>query len=228
MSQEDLSDFDTDMKREKRKLFLSMLIPFILIALMWLLKIIEFLFGIDLSTFGILPREKNGLIGIFTSPFIHSDLSHLFNNTIPLFVLGTALFYFYSKVAFRVFFWIVLLTGLAVWVLGRQSYHIGASGLVYGLASFLFFSGILRMHIPLIALSLLVAFLYGQMVWGMFPGLKMNISWESHMLGAVAGIFLAIWYRHQGPQAPGLFSQEEDEEDDDNNENQEETEKVVN
>ena len=94
----------------------------------------------------------------------------------------------------------------------RAAWHIGASGIIYGLASFLFVSGIIRRHIPLMALSLLVVFLYGEMVWGIFPGFRIDISWESHMLGAVAGLLLALWYRDEGPQRPVPFYESDEEE----------------
>jgi membrane associated rhomboid family serine protease len=213
MESGEINDFESELKREKRKLFLCMVMPFLFIALMWLSFIAERLFNVDFAFLGIFPLDIKGMPGIFLSPFIHADLDHLFSNTLPLFILGTALFYFYTDVAFRVSFWIIFLTGMTVWVFGRQAYHIGASGVIYGLAAFLFFSGIIRRHIPLIGLSLLVVFLYGQMVWGVFPLQNVNISWESHMLGAVAGIFLAIWYRNEGPQRPVPFAGEDDEKD---------------
>jgi membrane associated rhomboid family serine protease len=202
---------DTPSDVEKRKLLLSMLIPFLLISFMWLSLAVEKLFGISLHSLGIFPGKVSSLTGIITSPFVHSGARHLFNNTIPLFILGTSLFYFYSQVSFRVLIWSTLLTGLAVWLTGRPSWHIGASGLVYALASFLFLSGIIRRHIPLMGLSLLVAFVYGEMVWGIFPGFRIDISWESHMLGAAAGIILAVWYRAQGPQKPVPFYEKEEE-----------------
>jgi membrane associated rhomboid family serine protease len=199
--------------KEKKKLFLSMLIPFLFVVSIWLIRAVEVIFNSDFSSYGIYPRHLSGLIGIITSPFIHSDINHLWNNTLPIFILWTLIFYFYSQVAFRVSFWVFLLTGITVWLLGRPSYHIGASGLIYGFASFLFFSGIIRMHIPLIALSLLVVFIYGEMVWGVFPGLKVSISWESHMLGFLSGIILAILYRKEGPQRPDPFPEDEEEND---------------
>ncbi|MFZ0473352.1 MAG: rhomboid family intramembrane serine protease [Bacteroidales bacterium] len=198
---------------DKKRLLLSMLIPFIFISLMWLVRAVEVIFDIDLYFLGIYPLKASSLTGIITSPFIHANIKHLFNNTIPLFVLGTALFYFYSQVSFRVLLWLFLITGLSVWVTGRPSWHIGASGIIYGLASFLFVSGIIRRHIPLMGLSLLVAFLYGEMVWGVFPGFRIDISWESHMLGAVVGLFLAAWYRNEGPQRPVPFYENEEGED---------------
>ncbi len=208
-----------DLEREgayyRKKLFLSMLIPGIFIFIMWLVMIIEVLFGLDFSEYGIYPLTVKGLEGIVFSPFIHANFNHLISNTIPLFFLSVALFYFYSEVALKVFIWTFFLTGLLVWAGGREAFHIGASGLVYGLASFLFFSGIIRKHLRLIALSLLIVFLYGSMVWGLFPGVYKNVSWESHMLGFFSGVLLAIIYRKQGPQAPVYdWLENEDDEDD--------------
>jgi membrane associated rhomboid family serine protease len=186
----------------RKKFFLSIIIPGIFVLLMWIVKIIEVLFETDFSRLGIYPLSLKGMPGIIFSPFIHADFTHLFNNSLPFFLLSIALFYFYSEVALKVFLWTYFLTGILVWFGGREAYHIGASGLVYGLASFLFFSGIIRKYYRLVALSLLVVFLYGQMVWGIFPGVYKNVSWESHMLGFFSGIILAIWFRKEGPQMP--------------------------
>jgi membrane associated rhomboid family serine protease len=196
----------------RKKLFLSMIIPGIFVVLMWLVRITEVLFETDFSRFGIYPLKIQGIPGIFLSPFIHADFGHLFNNSLPLFLLSVALFYFYSEVAISVFAWTYFLTGLLVWVAGREAWHIGASGVVYGLASFLFFSGIIRRYYRLIALSLLIVFLYGSMVWGLFPGVYKNVSWESHMLGFFSGIVLAVFYRKQGPQRPVYEWLDEEEE----------------
>jgi membrane associated rhomboid family serine protease len=205
---------ESDLKKEgafyRKKLLLSMIIPGIFVSTMWLVKFVEILFETDFSRFGIYPLAAKGLPGILFSPFIHADFSHLFSNTIPLFFLSLALFYFYSEVAFEVFVWTYFLTGFLVWVGGREAWHIGASGVVYGLASFLFFSGIIRRYFRLIALSLLIVFLYGSMVWGLFPGVYKNVSWESHMLGFFSGVVLAVLYRNQGPQRPVYEWMEED------------------
>lgn len=198
---------------EKRKLLLSMLVPFMLVSFMWLSLAAGMLFGTDFHTLGIFPGKPSTLTGIITSPLVHSGVRHLFNNTVPLLILGTALFYFYSQVAFRVILWTTLVSGLGVWLTGRPAWHIGASGIVYGMASFLFLSGIIRRHIPLMALSLLVAFIYGEMVWGVFPGFRIDISWESHMFGAVAGVVLAVLFRSEGPQKPVPFYEREEEEE---------------
>ena len=211
-----MPDTDSDIKTEaaffRKKLILSSIIPIIVIILIWLVKIVEILFEIDFSSFGIHPLSADGLAGIVLSPFIHADLNHLFNNTLPLFFLSLALFFFYSEVALRVFFLSWVFSGILVWIAGREAWHIGASGVVYGLASFLFFSGIIRKYFRLIALSLLIVFLYGSMVWGLFPGVYRNVSWEAHMLGFFSGIVLAVWFRHEGPQAP-VHEWPEDEEE---------------
>lgn len=196
----------------RKKLLLSMMIPGIFVFLMWLVKLVEVLFGFDFSDLGIYPMTAGGLPGILLSPLIHADFNHLFNNSIPLFFLSVALFYFYSEVATKIFILNYLITGSLVWLAGRDAWHIGASGLVYGLASFLFFSGIIRRYFRLIALSLLVVFLYGEMVWGIFPGIYKNVSWESHMLGFFSGIVLAIWFRNEGPQQPVYEWMDEEEE----------------
>lgn len=196
----------------RRKFFLSSLIPFVFVFTMWLTFSVERLFNLDFSGFGIHPLSADGLPGIILSPFIHSGFKHLFNNTVPLFLLAVALFFFYSEVALKVFSLTWLFSGILVWLAGREAWHIGASGLVYGLASFLFFSGIIRKYFRLVALSLLIVFLYGSMVWGLFPGIYENVSWESHMLGFFAGIALAVWFRKEGPQEPVYEWMDEEEE----------------
>jgi membrane associated rhomboid family serine protease len=212
-----MSDSVTDSKTERdffrKKMLLSMMIPGIFVFVMWMAKIIEVLFNIDLSNLGIYPLSLKGLPGIIFSPLIHADFGHLFNNSLPLFFLGTALFYFYSEIAIKVSLWTYFLTGISVWLAGRDAWHIGASGLIYGIASFLFFSGIIRKYYRLVALSLLIVFLYGSMVWGIIPNIYRNVSWESHMLGFISGIILAVVYRKEGPQEPVYDWMEEEEEE---------------
>jgi membrane associated rhomboid family serine protease len=207
------SGLDEELAFYKKKLLLSTIIPGILVFVMWFVKIIEVLFGLDFSEGGIFPLTIKGLPGIILSPFVHADFNHLFSNTLPLFFLSVALFYFYSDLALKIYGWTFLLTGLSVWIAGRPVWHIGASGLVYGLASFLFFSGIIRKYFRLVALSLLIVFLYGSMVWGIFPGVYKNVSWESHMLGFVSGVVLSIVYRNDGPTEPVYEWMLEDDED---------------
>ena len=213
MNTDTVPEIKPDLEFFRKKLLLSLFIPGLIVFFMWLVKSVELLFGADLSHLGIYPLEVKGLPGIFLSPLIHDDFKHLISNSIPLIVLGTGIFYFYSDVAVKVVLWIYFLTGLFVWFVGRDAWHIGASGLVYGFASFLFFSGIIRKYFRLIALSLLVVFLYGSMIWGMFPDFYVNVSWEGHSMGFVSGILLAIWFRNDGPQPPVYEWMTEEEEE---------------
>ncbi len=192
-----------------------MVFPSFFLILIWIIKFVEYAFGYDLVFLGVYPLKWEGLVGILTSPLIHADWSHLMANSISLFVLLSFLFYFYKELAFRSFLFIYFLSGLWLWFAGRESYHVGASGLIYGLAAFLFVSGIIRKNPRLMALTLVVTFLYGSMVWGIFPDFfpKKNISWEGHLMGLVAGTIVAFYFRKLGPQAPVYHWEDEDDED---------------
>lgn len=163
-------------------------------ALLWVVKGLEWAVHLDFGFLGILPRTLTGTMGIITAPLIHGDMLHLVSNTFPLILLGISVFYFYDRIALEVFGWIYFMSGFWVWMAARDAYHIGASGLVYGLVAFLFFSGVFRRDTRSLAISLVVIFIYGGMVQGLFPGNE-NISWESHLLGALAGAFCAFFYR---------------------------------
>ncbi len=206
------------MSTEKKKLYYSLFFPGIFILVIWTVKLVEYVFNISFIEYGTWPRTLYGAIGILTSPLIHSDLNHLYANTIPLFVLGASLFYFYRSIALRVFILIYLFSNIWVWGMAREAYHIGASGVVYGLASFLFVSGLIRKEPRLMAISMFVAFLYGSLIWGIFPEMfpEKNISWEGHLMGILAGVIFAIYFRNRGPQKRRYsweFEDEDDEED---------------
>jgi len=201
-------------KEEKNKIIRSVLYPALFVGLLWIVNFLQFIFNLDFIRFGLYPRAYSGLLGIITSPLIHSSFSHLFSNSIPLLFLGAITFYFYRPIAFSVFFWVYLMSGIWLWAAGRDAYHVGASGLVYGFVTFLFFSGIFRKERSLLVLSMLVTFLYGSLVWGIFP-IQPQISWESHLLGSLAGIITAYYFRKEGPQAKKI---EWNEEEDDNGE----------
>lgn len=178
------------------------LYPILLVLGMWLVFWFEIRFGVDFTRWGVRPRSVIGLRGIAFSPFIHSGIKHLWHNTVPIAVLTAGLFYFYRGISWRVLLWIVVLSGLGTWLIGRTSFHIGMSGVIYGLASFLFFKGIRAKHFRLIALSLLVVFLYGSLVWGTLP-LDEKISWEGHLSGFIAGLVLGVFcFRESVPQVP--------------------------
>lgn len=168
--------------------------PILFVLLIWVVFWFEIRFGVDLNYLGVRPRSGVGLRGVIFSPFIHSNIKHLFNNTIPLFVLSTALFYFYRSISWRVLLIGLLLTGFFTWVMGRPANHIGASGIIYLLASFLFFNGIFSKYYRLIALSLVVVFLYGGLLWFVVP-VEPGISWEGHLSGFLVGLGLAIVYK---------------------------------
>ena len=197
---------------ERKKFIYALFFPIFFIFLLWFIKFIEFGLKTDFAQNGIFPREWMSLTGILTAPLVHDDLKHLIDNSIPMVVLSTAIFYFYREIAYKIFFIIYFVTGLLVWIVGREAYHIGASGLIYGFASFLFFSGILRRNVNLLAISLLVTFLYGSMVWGILP-YDFHISWESHLMGAVTGIVLSFIYKDMGPERMKYSWEEEDEEE---------------
>ena len=173
------------------------LVPTLFVFTIWFVYWIEIQFGFNFNKFGVYPRNLSGFKGVFFTHFIHSDTSHLFNNSIPLFVLTMSLFYFYKDLAWRVLLLGAFLTGLSTWVIARESFHIGASGVVYLLFSFVFFSGIIRKHFRLVALSLIIIFLYGSMVWYILP-IKDGMSWEGHLSGFVVGLLFAFIYRNKG------------------------------
>ncbi len=206
-------------QKEKKKIWDAVFVPSLLLLIMWAIKIFEWLFHYHLGFLGVHPLQADGLAGIFLYPFIHGSFKHLMANTVPFFILGTALFYFYREIAVKVLVSIWLLSGVWVWFGARgDSYHIGASGVIYGLSAFLFVSGLIRKNTHLAALSLIVAFLYGGLIWGIFPEFfpKENISWEGHLGGLVSGIIFAFYYKDQGPQEKKYsWDFEEEEEDDD-------------
>ncbi len=184
-----------DEEKDKRQALKSFVIPAAFIVLLWIILIVQQTFDVGFPYwFGLYPRSISGLIGIITSPLIHANFTHLFSNTLPVFLLSVGIIYFYPESAYKVIGIIYLSTGLLVWLFARQVYHIGASGLIYGFAAFLFFSGIFKRDNRSIGLSLLVVFLYGGMVWGILPG-QPRISWESHFFGGVSGIVCAFIFR---------------------------------
>lgn len=175
-------------------------LPLIFLLLMLSVHIIKNNTINDLVTAGILPRNAHGLAGIIFSPFIHGSNGHLFANSIPFLVLSTFLFYFYLGVEKRVYFSLWLLSGAFTWLIGRgNSFHIGASGWIYGIMAFLFISGLIRKNKQLTIVSLIVAFYYGGMIWGVLP-YNPEMSWEGHLSGIISGLILAIIFRKSGPK----------------------------
>ncbi|ARN79411.1 rhomboid family intramembrane serine protease [Nonlabens spongiae] len=202
-------------KSFKQRIFESVRPGLIFISLMWLVFFVEFVFQSRFNDFGILPRTWEGLRGVLFSPFLHGDLNHLWSNTIPALCLITGLRVFYRKDALHIFIYGLILTGICTWLIGRNSYHIGASGIIYMLASFLIFKGLFMRRFKLVALSLVVIFFYGSMVWYVLP-IRVGMSWEGHLSGFISGLLIAslinvkadsdLIYSWQKPQ----YKEEED------------------
>ncbi len=184
---------------------------------MWAVKLFEVFTKSDLSSYGLTTGELSGLKGIITMPFLHGDFKHLAGNSVPMLILGSLLYYFYNKVATTVLLWIWFAGSAWLWLVGfNGSTHIGASGIVYGLAAFLFFMGVIRREYRSMVIALLVIFLYGGIFWGIFPIYK-GVSWEGHLYGALAGLVAAIYFRKEGPP-PIVYEWENEEEEEVNDE----------
>lgn len=182
------------------------------VALMWYIFILAYIFEADLATLGLYPRKLSGLPGILATPLIHSDLPHLLSNSFPLLILPAIILFSYPSLALRVFVGLYFFTGFFTWFLARPAFHIGASGVVYGLASFVFFSGVFRRDRGAVALSFIIIFLYGGMIYGVFPT-EERVSWESHLIGGMCGMVFAFIYRNvdRPAQEPELEELEEEE-----------------
>jgi membrane associated rhomboid family serine protease len=163
-----------------------------MLFIMWLFFFVQVTFGYDLSFLGIIPRTGYGAIGILTAPLVHGSLSHIISNSIPLLMLGTSLYFFYPRVAGRVFLYCYLLTGLLVWLMARGNIHLGSSGVVYGLAFFLIFAGFFLKDFKSLLISIIVLISYDGIFYGILPA-GPGISWESHLFGAIVGFFCARW-----------------------------------
>lgn len=217
----------------KRQFINAVFIPLVIGVMMILSFVLEKGMGWDFHTAGVYPRRIENIWGVFTLIFVHADWSHLANNVISFTVLSSFLYYFYRQLASKILVVSYIFSGLILWIIGRDSWHVGASGLIYALAFFLFFSGVIRRHIPLIAISLVVALIYGNMIWHIFPWeVRDPISWEGHLAGGIIGIILSVYYRNEGPKKPVKVWDDEDEDnytadmDDDHEIEEEENKKV--
>ena len=189
------------------------LYPILFVLTIWIVFWIEVRFGFNFNSYGVYPKTIKGLRGIIFSPFIHGDIKHLYHNTIPLFVLSLALFFFYNKIAWKVLFFGIIVSGFLTWLIGRPANHIGASGLIYVLVSFTFFKGIFAKHFRLIALSLLIIFMYGSMIWYVLP-IKEGVSWEGHLSGLITGLLFAIVLNKEIAKPKKYVWEEEDYDED--------------
>ncbi|MFK7957976.1 MAG: rhomboid family intramembrane serine protease [Lysobacterales bacterium] len=181
-------------RRSKANFTLALKLAAVVVAALWAIHLVNFLLGYSLNRFGIVPRSPGGFSGIAFAPLLHGSFSHLINNSLPLFVLGTGMLFVYPGASVRVLPMVYIGGGLAVWLFARSSIHIGASGVLYGMVTFVLLSGFLKRDSRAIALSMLVFFLYGSLSKGLLPGTT-GVSWESHLAGAGFGALGAWWYR---------------------------------
>lgn len=183
----------------------AIIYPLLVLVVMWAVFLIDRYFHFDLYKYGVKPQTLEGIKGVFFMPFIHGqrDFSHIISNSVPTFILLSTLIYFYREIALYVILFIWLGAGFLVWYLAVNtgSYHIGMSGVVYGLFGFLFISGFFKKYLPLQAISLFVAFVYGSMIWGVLP-IEQGVSWEGHLSGLLVGALLAVVFRKKGPVPP--------------------------
>jgi len=180
------------------------------VVLLWLIPLLGW--DLDLERFGVRPRQWIGLVGVLVAPLLHAGFAHLLANTLPLLILGTTMLHLYPTAAFRVLPAIYFGPGIAVWLFARGGNHVGASGLVYGLVSYVFVAGLIRRDRRAIAASLLVALLYGASVWGVFP-IREGVSWETHLAAALIGIAMAIALRNSDIPPRTQYSWEREAED---------------
>ena len=184
----------TGSERVRAHFRLAAKISFGFVALLWLIYSLSLWLDLEPDVSGIRPRQLDGLPGIFFAPLVHANFAHLVANSPPLLVLGTAMLFLYPNSALRVLPAVYLGTGVVVWLLGRDSVHFGASGLVYGLVAYVFVAGLLRRDRRAIAASLVVCFMYGSLAWGLVPT-QIGVSWETHLAAALIGVAMAIALR---------------------------------
>ena len=186
----------------RRTLIGSSIVPLRFAFFMWLVFTLEFAYGLNLQFFALIPRDFHGLIGIVTAPFFHADPVHIISNTVPFLFFSITLFTYYPKVAKRVFLGCYLLTGVLVWLFARPVAHIGASGVVYALATFVIAYGFYRRDFKSLLISSIAVILYGSIYYGVLPS-GGRVSWESHLFGAVVGFLLARYYGVRYIKSPG-------------------------
>lgn len=203
-----------DLKAENERFAYSFLPGTLFVGLIWLVALLSYLNDVNLAWLGIHPRDFLGLTGVFMGPLIHSGLIHLLSNSFPLVLLSGFILFLHRSVALRVFVLVYVLSGLFTWFIGRDAYHVGASGVVYGLAGFLLFNGIVRRDRAGLAVSLAILFLYSGLFYGLFPS-EERISWEGHLGGILAGLVAAVLYGEHVdkkqlaiPAEPALSQQE--------------------
>jgi len=200
----------TSSERARANFRLAFKIALGFVALIWLIDILNWALDLELERFGVRPRQFAGLPGILLAPLLHGGPVHLIANSLPLLVLGTGMLYLYPNSALKVLPAVYLGPGIAVWVFAERGVHVGSSGLVYGLVSYIFVAGLIRLDRRAIAASLLVCFLYGSLVWGVLP-IRPGVSWQTHLAAALIGLALAIALRRLDIPPRKRYTWEEEE-----------------
>lgn len=195
------------MGKDFRDLIYKIRYPLLLLLVLWIITPLNLIFDLGLTSFGIYPRNPAFLLAVFTGPLIHGSIGHLASNSLPILVLTSILVLFYPKIALKVMITITIGTGLMVWLWARPSYHVGISGVIYGLISFIFWIGIFRKNLKTIVLSLIILILYAGSVESIFPNVEENISWESHLFGGIFGILMAFVFRKVVEEDEEIYNQ---------------------
>lgn len=203
----------TGSERARANFRLALKLALGFVAVIWVIQLLNWALDLGPEDLGVRPRQAAGLLGIFFAPLVHDGFAHLVANSLPLLVLGTVMLYLYPRSSRRVLPAVYLGPGVAVWLFARGGDHVGASGLVYGLASYIFVAGLIRRDRRAIASSLLVAFMYGALVWGVLPIVR-RVSWETHLAAALIGLVLAIALRRLDVPPQHRYSWEDREDDD--------------
>ena len=202
----------TQSARSRANFRLAVTLALAFVALLWFIHLSNWALDLDSAWLGVRPREWAGIPGILFAPLAHGSFEHLLANTPPVLVLGTAMLYLYPAAAPVVLPAVYLGPGLAVWLLADGGVHVGASGLVYGLVAYIFVAGLLRRDRRAIAASMLVAFIYGALIWGVLP-IRAGVSWQTHLAAAIIGVALALALRHRDIPPRRRFSWEDEPEE---------------
>lgn len=169
------------------------------VLLLWIIKLCESVLGVSLTSLGVYPQKPSGLFGVISAPLIHSDWQHLMSNTLPILLLGSMLIYGYPRSRWWVIAIVWIASGVCVWYFARPSFHVGASGVTHGMFFYLFAAGILRRDKRSSVLLMVASFMYGTMLWTIFP-LQPGVSFEYHFFGALSGVVCAVAFRQWDPK----------------------------
>lgn len=192
-------EYKTESRKDENSTFAYSFMPGLLfVVLLWLIALLSYLTEANLSWLGIFPRNFFGLIGVVTGPLIHADLLHLLSNSFPFVLLSGFILFQHRRTGVDVLIFVYVVSGLLTWFIGRQAYHVGASGVIYGMASYLLFVGFIDRDRGSLAVSLAVLFLYSGFFYGLFPG-EEHISWEGHLAGSMAGFAAALTFGSNAP-----------------------------